>query len=99
MDLTGHEHEVMHATLRFGKTLIQMSDGCPSERGQEMKRDGFRLAITLPDKEQVNRVFNAMAEGGTVDMPLEETFFSPWYGQVTDRFGVGWMLMVPGEPG
>ena len=42
----------------------------------------------------VDRMFKALAEGGSVTMPLGKTFWSPWFGMVTDRFGVGWMVGV-----
>jgi PhnB protein len=52
------------------------------------------LAIVADEKE-ADRVFNALAEGGQVRMPLGKTFWSPRFGMVADRFGVGWMVSVP----
>jgi len=46
---------------------------------------------------EAHRVFNALATNGQIMMPLTETFWSPLYGQVTDQFGVAWMVMLPGE--
>ena len=45
---------------------------------------------------QARRAFDALSEGGSVQMPLQKTFWSPAYGMVKDRFGVHWMVMVPG---
>jgi len=53
---------------------------------------GFSLSITVPDAETADRFFNALAEDGQVQMPLGETFWSPRFGMVADRFGVGWMI-------
>ena len=53
-------------------------------------------ALSVPTEADADRVFNALASGGKIDMPLVKTFWSPRYGMVTDKFGVGWMVMVPG---
>lgn len=89
----GFEKKIMHATVHIGKQTVMCSDGCDDKSAF----DGFRLALTLPSKDGCNRVFDALADGGNVDMPLTPTFWSPLYGMVTDQFGVGWMVMVAGE--
>ncbi|MCA9140255.1 MAG: VOC family protein [Planctomycetales bacterium] len=89
----GYADKVMHATFHIGKTTIMASDGC----GEDSKFDAFRLTLSVPTEEDADLVFNALADGGTVDMPLEKTFWSPRYGMVTDKFGVRWMVMVPGQ--
>ena len=55
---------------------------------------GFDLSLTVPNVADADRLFAALAEGGNVRMPLAETFFSPRYGMVTDRFGIGWIIAV-----
>jgi uncharacterized glyoxalase superfamily protein PhnB len=89
----GFENKIMHASLIIGKMTIMASDGCDDKS----KFDGFRLALSVPTETAADSAFNALAEGGKVDMPLMKTFWSPRYGMVTDKFGVGWMVMVPGE--
>lgn len=89
----GFEHKIMHASLAVGKMVIMASDGCDDKS----KFDGFRLAISVPTEAAADSAFNALADGGKIDMPLMKTFWSPRYGMVTDKFGVGWMVMVPGE--
>lgn len=49
--------------------------------------------LSTEDKAQMERIFAALSEDGTVDMPLGKTFFSPWYGMVTDKYGIGWSLL------
>ena len=68
------------------------SDGC----GDRTTFDGFRLALTVPTEADARQAFDALADGGSVQMPLSKTFWSPCYGMVTDRFGLGWMVMVAG---
>jgi PhnB protein len=85
----GSEHKVMHASVRIGETTIMASDG--SAQGRPSFQ-GFSLSITVPDEARADDVFTALAEGGTVQMPLAKTFWSPRFGMLTDRFGVGWMV-------
>jgi len=85
----GAEKKVMHAALTIGGALVMMSDGLCS--GQT-KFGGVSLSLTVPDGAAAKRSFDALADGGTVQMPLGETFFSKCFGMVTDRFGVSWMV-------
>ncbi len=87
----GFEDKIMHASFTVGKMTIMASDGC----GGESTFDGFRLALSVANEATADAAFSALAEGGKVDMPLMKTFWSPRYGMVTDKFGVGWMVMVP----
>lgn len=89
----GFEDKIMHCSFTVGQTTVNASDGC----GDQTNFDGFRLTILVPTEEAAEDVFNDLAEGGTIDMPLAKTFWSPRYGMLTDKFGVGWMVMVPGE--
>lgn len=85
----GWENKVMHACLRTGESRVMASDGCTWD---EPGFRGFSLSITVSDEAQAERLFAALAEGGQVQMPLGKTFFSPRFGMVTDRFGLGWMV-------
>jgi PhnB protein len=87
----GFEEKVMHASFRIGETTLMASDGsCKSET----KFDGFSLSISVSDETEADGVFAALASGGQVRMPLEKTFWSPKFGMLTDRFGLGWMISV-----
>lgn len=89
----GFEKKVMHVTFRIGATTLMASDGC--EAGQ--KFSGFSLSLAVPTPAEADRVFAALSEGGQVTMPLTRTFWSPRFGMVTDRFGLGWMVSVAGS--
>jgi PhnB protein len=83
--------KVMHAGFKLGDSLIMATDGrCSGERAFH----GFSLALTVRDKAEADRLFAAAGEGGQVCMPMAETFFSPAFGMVTDRFGVSWMILA-----
>jgi PhnB protein len=87
----GSEDKVMHVSLRIGEVTVMASDGSCS--GQPSFQ-GFSLSLTVPDPAEADRRFAALVDGGQVQMPLTETFWSPRFGMVTDRFGVGWMVNV-----
>jgi PhnB protein len=87
----GSENKVMHAAFRIGDSTIMASDG---NCGQQPRFDGFSLSVSAPDAAGAQRMFAALADGGEVRMPLGPTFFSPCFGMVADRFGVGWMVIV-----
>ncbi|MES2981070.1 MAG: VOC family protein [Verrucomicrobiota bacterium] len=87
----GWEKKVMHAAVFIGDCMVMMSDGCGPEGA---KFDGFRLSIGTHCEDEAKRFFNALAQEGSVEMPLGKTFWSPCYGMCTDKFGVGWMVSV-----
>ena len=90
---TAKELQIMHADFRIGDSMIMISDGrCDGSTRQ----DGFSLAITVPTVDEADRLFNALAASGTVQMPIAETFFSPRFGMVQDKFGVSWMIICEG---
>lgn len=86
--------KVMHSTLRIGDSIVMASDG---RCNATSKFDGFSLSLSVPDETEARRAFAALADGGNVHMPLAKTFWSPCFGMLEDRFGVGWMVTVPGE--
>jgi PhnB protein len=86
----GFENKIMHATFKIGGTTLMASDG--NEAGA--KFDGFSLSVSLPTEAEAERAFAKLADGGQVTMPLAKTFWSPKFGMVTDRFGIGWMVTV-----
>src|SRR4051812_1918805 len=91
----GFEKKVMHASIRVRGIPLMMSDSCDDKP----KFDGINLALSVPTEADARKAFDALAEGGSVRMPLTKTFWSPCYGMVTDKFGLGWMVMVPGPMG
>jgi PhnB protein len=87
----GTDDKVMHAAFTIGGSTILASDGCAQGKS---KFEGFSLSLTVRTEADAERSFNALAEGGQVQMPLTRTFFSPSFGMVADRFGVPWMIHV-----
>jgi PhnB protein len=87
----GSEGKVMHASFRVGDTEVLASDGRCQGRPSFQ---GISLSLTVPDEATADWLFAALADGGQVQVPLGKTFFSPRFGMVADRFGVGWMVIV-----
>jgi PhnB protein len=87
----GSANKVMHAQVRIGDATILMSDG--RNQGKPTFQ-GFALTITAANEVEADKLFGALAAGGTVTMPMAKTFFSPRFGMLTDKFGVGWMVLA-----
>jgi len=87
----GWENKIMHTSFRVGQTTVMASDGCgPESNGFQ----GFSLSLSVATEAETDRYFNALADGGKATMPLTKTFWSPRFGMVEDRFGIGWMISV-----
>lgn len=85
------EDKVMHASFRVGDSTILASDGQCAGR---VVPQGFALSLTAANETEAQQLFKALGEGGTVQMPIGKTFFSPAFGMVSDKFGVSWMVYV-----
>ena len=90
----GFEKKVMHASFRVRGVPLMASDGC----ADKSKFGGFCLSLAVPTEADARRAFDALAAGGSVQMPLSKTFWSPCFGMLTDRFGLGWMVTVNQAP-
>lgn len=83
--------KVMHAALRIGDSTLMLSDGRCTGRG---RFEGINLSLQVATEAEAEQRFQALAQGGEVQMALARTFFSPKFGMVTDRFGVTWMILA-----
>lgn len=89
----GFEDKIMHSSFRIGGTTVMASDGCNAEGD---KFGGFCLSLAVATEAEADHYFNALAKDGKITMPLGKTFWSPHFGMVEDKFGIGWMVSVPG---
>jgi PhnB protein len=94
-DTHGLGDKIMHAFFTVGGTGIMASDGY-AKGNPEFK--GFALSISAKNIAEAERIFAALSDGGKVTQPLIEAFFSPRFGMVNDRFGLGWMVVVEQQP-
>ena len=86
--------KVMHAAFKVGETQVLASDGnCTGKPNFQ----GISLTVSARDSAHAQSMFGALSEGGKVTQPLTRTFFSSDFGMLTDKFGVGWMVVGPLE--
>jgi PhnB protein len=90
----GFDNKIMHASFRIGQTTVMASDGCSAEKPSFQ---GFSLSLAVQNEAAADDAFNALADGGLIKMPLTKTFWSPRFGMLEDRFGIGWMISVLAE--
>ena len=87
----GQDEKIMHSVLRIGNTSVMASDGrCEGKASFQ----GFSLSLMVADESEARRLFEALSDGGQVQMPLSKTFWTSCFGMVADRFGVSWMISV-----
>ena len=88
--------KIMHAAFHIGDTQVMASDGrCTGKAAFS----GISLTLNAASNAEADKLFNALANGGQVQMPMSETFFANRFGMVADKFGVGWMVLNPKQPG
>lgn len=85
----GLKDKIMHAQLKVGDQVIMASDASP--QNYDIPR-GINITIGVDTPEEAERIYEALAEGGSVRMPMEETFWAKRFGMVSDRFGIPWMV-------
>lgn len=83
------QDKIIHACMTLNGTDLMGGD-VPPQMYQPMT--GFSVNIVMPTAAEAERVFAALSDGGTVQMPMEETFWAERFGMATDRFGVPWMV-------
>lgn len=84
--------KIMHASFKIGQSEVMASDGCSDGNP---KFEGFALSIALSTEAEADKIFKALSEGGKVTMPMGATFFAVRFGMLEDKFGMGWMVIVP----
>jgi PhnB protein len=87
----GSDDKVMHAALKIGDSVVMASDGSVSGKANF---SGVTLSVNVEDAAEAERVFNALSQGGKVEMALAKTFFAERFGTLADKFGVKWMVVA-----
>jgi PhnB protein len=82
--------KIIHARL-VSNGMVLMGSDAPPERYEPMK--GFSVTVNVKESAEAERIFTALADKGTVKMPLGETFFATKFGMCTDKFGTPWMIV------
>jgi PhnB protein len=82
-------NKVIHASLSVGDGFLLASDA-PPDRYEKPK--GFSVSLQIKDQAEAERIFHTLAEGGTVQMPIQQTFWASRFGMLVDQFGIPWMI-------
>jgi PhnB protein len=83
------DEKILHARLMVGDQTLMGSDAPPS---CYEKPRGFSVSLNVNTPEEAERIFAALVEGGSVDMPIQETFWAVRFGMAVDQFGIPWMI-------
>ena len=83
------QDKIMHIRLEAGGMILMGSDA-PPDRYE--KPQGFSVSVSVPKMEDAERIFHALAENGSVQMPIQKTFWSERFGMLVDQFGIPWMV-------
>jgi PhnB protein len=81
--------KISHATFALGELVFYGADALP---GKYQKPQGFALQLNLSDRAEAERIFKTLAKNGTVQMPLQETFWALRFGLLVDQFGIPWHI-------
>ena len=85
--------KILHARMEIGDTVLMGSDAPP---GRYEPPRGFSVSILVDDVVEAERVFHALADGGSVGMPIQKTFWAERFGMLVDRFAIPWMVNCEG---
>jgi PhnB protein len=84
------KNKIIHSRIKFGDNIIMISD---SHNGQLASKEGnIQLSVEVDDEKKIEELFNKLAEGGKVTMPLAKQFWGATFGMLQDKFGVNWMF-------
>ncbi|MGI9306194.1 MAG: VOC family protein [Gammaproteobacteria bacterium] len=89
--------KIMHVQLPLGKNSALMGNDMPASMGRAESGGNFSIALETENMAETDKLFNGLAAGGKIAMPLSKTFWSPYFGMLSDKFGIGWMLDCSSE--
>ncbi len=82
-------NKIMHSSLKIGDQELMGADNPPDYAETPQ---GFSVSINLTDPTEADRIFNELAENGTIKMPIQQTFWATRFGMLVDQFGTPWMI-------
>ncbi|MES2653611.1 MAG: VOC family protein [Bacteroidota bacterium] len=85
-------NRIMHVSLPIGTSILMGSDTGGEWASSFTQGNNFSVSITADSKEEADKLFAGLAEGGNITMPLNETFWGDYFGMLVDKFGINWMM-------
>ncbi len=92
------ENYIMHVCLMIGDTVLMGSDASESFGGTVVAGTNFSISINTDSREEADRYFNGLSAGGVPYMPMNDTFWGAYFGMLTDKFGINWMVNFDEKP-
>ncbi|MEO7316216.1 MAG: VOC family protein [Ginsengibacter sp.] len=86
------KNKIMHVSLPIGKSILMGSDTGGDWAPSFLQGNNFSISITGDSKDEADKLFNALAQDGKITMPLDHTFWGDYFGMLTDKFGINWMM-------
>ncbi|PST81680.1 VOC family protein [Pedobacter yulinensis] len=86
------QERVMHVALPVGNNVLMASDCLESMGHRATEGNNYYISLSPDSRDEADRIFQALAEGGTIEMPLEDMFWGDYFGSLKDRFGIQWMI-------
>lgn len=87
------KNRIMHISLPISKETMLMGSDSGGEWGQNLKKgNNFTISVKVDNTDEADRVFNALSKEGNITMPLAKTFWQAYFGMLTDKFGINWMV-------
>lgn len=85
--------KIMHISLPISQeTMLMGSDSSEHYGDATVVGNNFQISVNTDTPEEAERIFNGLAENGSIKMPLEKTFWQAYFGMLTDQFGINWMV-------
>lgn len=83
---------IMHTSFKIGDSVIMACDNIMEGKNELVPGNNISLALGAEDAVAAERAFEAMSDGATIIMPIQETFWAERFGMLTDKFGINWMF-------
>jgi len=93
-----YKNQIMHVSLPIGNSFLMGSDCGEEFEPGFVQGNNFSVSVTAATKEEADILFNRLAEGGIITMPLNNTFWGDYFGMLSDKFGVNWMVSFNQQP-
>src|SRR6187402_359042 len=90
------QDKLMHVSLPIGSNILMGTDAVGLQGNNFNMGNNFQLSVAVDSKEEAEKMFNGLAAGGEIKMPLQETFWAPAFGMLNDKFGIQWMVNYDG---
>ena len=86
------KNKIMHVGLPIGTTILMGSDTGGDWAAKLIEGNNFSVSVNTESKEEADRIFNGLTAEGQITMPMENTFWGAYFGMLTDKFGIQWMV-------